>query len=591
MAFQQPQRPQAARNLSYSTAAIPRHVLSLGAAQSSLEQPRERVLFSPTPASLTEVRTVSTARTPRTAGRSHLSELGSLDTAAVSDEHDAEDIQDEDLETEDMDSLDDGLHAFHEPISHDALRQSLGYSAETVLPTHDGLGTFPGDSNPVQEQLWQHERHNPRRRQQLERQSSLLRADVLNKDQQQSAEEERFLRIERWRMDQSRAILEEIERETKRKRRRNKVETQETSSGQSQVPETPVSEHESFENVSQSPVTPDTESFWTRFTRKVIRDLMGFDDATLSIILGEDLVEERSQIPSAAEIVEQAQQSTPEDVQLAGVAKSWEGRLLARIAKELGTLVNQLSEHPGAFSTYLQAQDPPPYAGLPNPPSAPSQRYKASRRSAMQGKHVSTSEPHFTPTLANHHPDHHASAMDASLWGIEEEAQVGNEQHPTESTRLQGEREYWERDFDVKMVFGFLRTKLSSSPPASSQPTFANAPARGLDADHRNAASSLRRVALIRHHHPLVSRNVATAASVFKASPDAKQSRAATLSPPLLRRRHSGIEGSVASCASQSTKRSKTGKSGSSRNYWDVGAGTADSLGSGGWGSAGWGEV
>ena len=73
------------------------------------------MLFSPTaaPSAITKTHTTSTERTPRTAALSHLSDFGSLDTAARSDDQDDENITEHGSEPDDeaeLDSLDDGLH-------------------------------------------------------------------------------------------------------------------------------------------------------------------------------------------------------------------------------------------------------------------------------------------------------------------------------------------------------------------------------------------------------------------------------------------------------------------------------------------------
>src|SRR5699024_6070512 len=96
--------------------------------------------------------------------------------------------------------------------------------AGAVLPTHDGLGSFQASSQTVQDQLWQHEQYNPQRRPELRlrRHSSVQRQldMVAEQEQMTNAERERWQRIEKWRMEQSRALLQEVERETRRRRRR-----------------------------------------------------------------------------------------------------------------------------------------------------------------------------------------------------------------------------------------------------------------------------------------------------------------------------------------------------------------------------------
>ena len=106
-------------------------------------------------------------------------------------------------------------------------------------------------------------------------------------------------------------------------------------------------------------------SFWQRLTRRVIRDLIGLDEDTLSVIFGEALPEEANPKPpneqmSKAEIDAALQSLDGETFP----GEPWQHRLLERVAQELGILVSQLSEHPGAFSTYRLAQEIPEYVGL-----------------------------------------------------------------------------------------------------------------------------------------------------------------------------------------------------------------------------------
>src|ERR1700744_3656672 len=115
MAFQAPQRQQAARTTSFqNNAASPIDVVIPSATERLAEQEQQEwILFSPAP----RTQTTSTDRT-RIADRSRLSDFGSLETAARS-QPDAV-LAHNDNETEDLDSLDDGLHAFNEPSSRTA---------------------------------------------------------------------------------------------------------------------------------------------------------------------------------------------------------------------------------------------------------------------------------------------------------------------------------------------------------------------------------------------------------------------------------------------------------------------------------------
>jgi hypothetical protein len=641
MAFRQPQhRPQPSRQLSLPQPADQPEVTHTQASsprKRGLEESEEWVLFSPgTAPSVTEkTHTTSTERTPRTAGLSRLSDFGSLDTAARSDQIDEEDDDDDDItehgtepdEEAELDSLDDGLHAFHEPseYSSQGAAPRLDTSGGTVLPTHDGLGSFGDNSAAIQQQLWQFEqRYTPKRK--VRRTSSVQRTlDALEDVEELSQESDRMRRIEKWRLEQSRALLEEIERETRRMRRMSRVST-----ARSRTDSVANVQTKSETNVSVSaasmpkpteapppPVVADeqpssdneSESFWQRFTQRVIRDLIGIDENILSIILGESLPEEvatQQPVPSEPQLSIEKLISLENREALVPIERTWQHRLLERIARELGILVHQLSSHPGAFSTYLQTQEVPAYAGLPNTTmmaygtSSDPTTYGFARRSSG-----SPTDVVFNPTLQAQ------QRSEASLWGIEEEPdelyEPANLPPPPaagEAVRLAQEREYWERELDVKMVFTFLKSRFSSRPSSPVQDNIPPPIVAGLSlptepTDLRRASvlshasssgipSSARRAALIKQHHPLTSRNLDTSNRRNSLSHRHHlhhfQHGAQPGPTAAVLRNRVGKTGS--SCASQSTKKSR--KSGSSRNYWDIGG----SVGSGPAGSVGvWGEV
>jgi hypothetical protein len=539
------------------------------------------VLFSPTAPSVTQTHTTSTDRTPRTAGLSRFSDFGSLDTAARSDQISA-DIEDNatDLATDadeegELDSLDDGLHAFHEPSEYDSPRRAMQRSGETVLPTHDGLGTFGDNSAAVQAQFWQFERESQRRKHRRRQSSVQQTLEALEEEEELSEEGERMRRIEKWRLEQSRALLEEIERETRRMRRMSRVSTTRSQRADSINMQT-----KSETNFSSGAVTPvmdepvqaplptpaepeESESFWQRVTRRVIRDLIGIDEELLSVILGESLMSSSHSSASSGpktDILKDPALETADSAPLLG--DSWEHRLLERVARELGILVHQLSEHPGAFSTYMRTQVVPAYAGLSDSPVATPGIASDKGSSYLQQSAASPTGALFGPTIQQH--------SEASLWGIEEEPEP-EEMLARAEGATQQEREYWERELDVKMVFNFLKNRFSSSPSAGS-----NTPPPSTPLFSHLNGSTAQRAALIRQQHPLASR------------PGVAESR----------RRHSQAQQNLfrtrvlsgrtrsSSCASQSTKKSR--KTGSSRNFWDIGG----SVGSGPAGGIGvWGEV
>lgn len=594
MAFQQPQqRPQPLRQVSPSKPAVDTQVPASPARKRTIDESQEWILFSPAQ------NESNTSQTPRTA--THLSDFGSLETHIRSQP--AGNEQDNDLtcqgtevddEAAELDSLDDGLHAFHHPFSPGS--NNLDQSGGTVLPTHDGFGTFPSGTG-LQERLWQFERYNPQRKKHVRRRSSVQKKlDAMEEEQDLDVEDERTARIEKWRLEQSRAVLEEIEKETRRRRRRmsrmsgtgGSVDMR--SSWQESGIAAALQRHESIiheePEIAKSEEQPPSESFWQRITRKVIRDLIGLDENTLSVIFGESLPEEATPTPTQPSPIAVATASPPTTsrVTFDDPSYSWEVKLLNTIARELGVLVHQLTEHDGqAFSTYMRSRGEPEYAGLParDPPRRqPSLRQR--RREQKERASGTTNDPMFQPTLSQP-PMSPSDAPDTSLWGIEEEPIEDD----TEDVQLQQEREYWEKDIDVNMIFSYLKRRFSSQakpPPESSGPlptswaTVNSASALGTSPE------SLRRAEVIRRQHPLVSRAAERAAAQSRRRDSLLKRHQVQ---QILQKRPGS-----SSCASQSTKRSR--RSGSSRHYWDIG-GSVGSVGSGPAMSSGalggWGEV
>lgn len=542
MAFYQP---------PYVPRQAPSHVDTRISTPASVVQQRptqgsqEWVLFPSHPQSSTQTHTTSTERTPRTAGLSRLSDLGSFETATRSDDEGA-------IDDDELDSLDDGLHAFHEPLP---LYQEPrhGDQTDSILPTHDGLGTFPRSSPPMQEQLWHFGQFNPRKRtvdgHHRRRSSVLRRLDAVTDHEEAVMEKERSERIQKWRLDQSRALLDEVEKQTRRR-----------LSYASQCPpaNVKITHKQAVQNTDQaedeiskamSPALEVNESFWQCVTRRVIRDFIGIDDALLSVILGESLSTGMRK-PSTGLTT-----SKPNlDPLLATTSHSgWEKRLLDRLARELGILVQQLSDQPNAFNTPT-IESNPDYAGIPISPSpAPDILPKTT---ALQETDITCStNPFFAPTLQQRPTSAHSESTHAALWGIEEEPSA-TQPHP------QTDLDYWERPPTLRTVFRFLRQRFTSPRPAPPRPT---------NIATTTTPDSLRRAAIIRAHHPLVSRAQARRSASFGHG------------FCLSRRAES-------SCASVSAKRRR---SGSSRNYWDLGGSTASGSGilAGGYGVGGWGEV
>ena len=597
MAFQQPQqRPQPLRKVSPNKQAIESQVPASPARKRTIEESQEWILFSPAQNDGQS----QTSQTPRTA--THLTDFGSLETHNRSQPFD--DSQERDLtcqgtEVDDdgaeLDSLDDGLHAFHHhPFS--APSNQLDQSGGTVLPTHDGFGTFPSAAG-LQEQLWQFERYNPHRRKHIRRRSSVQKKlDAMDEEQDLDVEDERTARIEKWRLEQSRAVLDEIEKETRRRRRRMS-----RMSGASDSIDIRASVHESAvsklqqrqasvileepETVKSEEQRP-SESFWQRITRRVIRDLIGLDESTLSVIFGESLPAESSPTPTQPSPIAVATASPSQSrVTFDDPGYSWEVKLLDHIARELGVLVHQLTEHDGrAFTAYMRMQEEPEYAGLMM--RDPPQRQPSLRQRRRQRSNLTNNDPMFAPTLSQP-PMSPSDAPDTSLWGIEEEP-LGGDDKDSEQTRQ--ERDHWEREIDVNIIFSYLRRRFTSRstepPPSTSGPLPASWATVNTASALGTSPESLRRAEVIRRQHPLVSRAAERAAAQSRRRDSLlKRHQLQTI----LQKRPGS-----SSCASQSTKRSRRSKEGSSRHYWDLG-GSVGSVGSGPAMSSaalgGWGEV
>jgi hypothetical protein len=331
-------------------------------------------------------------------------------------------------------------------------------------------------------------------------------------------------------------MLEEIEKETRHQTRRQSMQP----GGSLGLPEdlfgtTP----KQSDFIREEP--EEVEPFWRRLTRRFIRDIIGIDDPLLSVILGESLPEEALEPKKSTQSLPTIPEQVPEPV----ADDTWRDRLLRRIARELGVFVHQISPHPGAFSTYNTQQHD--YAGMPV--SIPRRTQPAPAHALQEPVIASTLTPNFPPTV--HDPAH------AETWGFEEEPSPA---FAESSLNLQREREYWERELDVKMVFRYLRDRISMNTDKPS-----------AQDSEKVAEDTAKRTAIIRQHHPLVAR--------------------AHRSPARLRRdSRLSHRRPASSCATESVKSSrKTSivRSGSSRNYWDIGGsvGSGSVLASGGaWG-------
>lgn len=113
MAFRQPtfapaSRPTTSHEPEYDTAATP-----ISPLHNRIEDSQEWILFPSAQAESNTQTQISTERKPRTAGLSRLSDFGSLTARSRQDEAVACEATDGSIEDdEDLDSLDEGLHAF-----------------------------------------------------------------------------------------------------------------------------------------------------------------------------------------------------------------------------------------------------------------------------------------------------------------------------------------------------------------------------------------------------------------------------------------------------------------------------------------------
>lgn len=548
MAFQQPAR-QPAQRVVRPTAAVERSQHSPAGLQDGEPDQSQTswVLFSP-PTDVTTASYLSeTEHSVDTPGRSRASGQGSLHTAARSTPTDdfrlslassaVDDISvDEDAE---LDSLDSHLPEFRsQPGDHVAPHRNSMHAAVPVFPAHDGLGSFrldrPALGRDAQEQIYQFERFNPKR----------LRVDPANNthmetDAAETQEAAKRERIEAWRLEHSRVLLDEVQRETRR-RRKSLVSMHRRHQSQSSADDN-MTWHDD-DDATPADAPSEDRGFLARITRTVVQDIFGIDERLLDVLLGETAIdeEELSNTPRASQLnMGQPASSLDEE--------SWQLRILESVSRELGRIVNHLSpHHPGAFSTYSRMQQMPlPYAGLPVIPETADQP-------SLDQPSTPPSAPEFKPTISS-------NTQPMTIPGkASEEEDSGN-----------FTKDEWERDLDIKLVFRYLISRFTSR--NNSSPS--NSPSHKTTTSMQDAAA---RVARVRQHHPLIARSRPMERRPF---------RTVAPSSPIAARPRS-------SCASQSTRRSARRSSTSSRHYWDIGGslGTGSMIGpQGPMGS--WGEV
>lgn len=454
-----------------------------------------------------------------------ISDFGSLNTIPQPGEEElSEVIQDV---TDDLDSLDEGLQAFQEPLVYRVSDIHDG----PILPAHDGLGSFNLAAG-ERSSLSQRDRHliSP-----LKRFSSF--GDLQDsRREEESLESSRHERVERWRLEQSKVVLEEIEKERRRAEIRQHLQDSKYVSNKIKTNEAMASNCNTYsEEVSD-------ESIWQRLARHVMRDFIGVDDAVLSAIFGEDLISEE-------EISKTPTQNT--SISVSARNKSQDSSLLQSLIKELRQLAQGLSSN--IPITQQQLAERFDYAGIPL-------AWLEDRNKEDIAQLDISASAQFKPTLQSSHTETKLPPVELSA---------------TES-------EYWEQTPNLKTVINYLYKRFRSAPTVTKQSSTSSDPLQ-------RTQEAVYRAAIIQQHHPLTSRHPLHHHHQLTHSRTKKQYHHSTFlsfqkaGPTSLKRPGS-------SCASWSTKRSRRGESNGSRNYWDLGG---DSFGSGSLvfaGAGAWGE-
>ncbi|KAF4996579.1 hypothetical protein FGRMN_4420 [Fusarium graminum] len=553
MAFHQPTRQSVQRVVRppVDEQELPRREAPI-VQERQIEESQTWVLFAPTEVTTTSYLT-ETDHSLQTPGRSRVGDLGSLNLAAKSEADSRQSTSASAIEDDDdaeLDSLDGHLPSFRSvPVAHHQPAVEH-HGSVPVFPAHDGLGSFHLDQPTLgaqaQDHIYQFERFNPRRQYQRKESFDLRQLDV---EHDQVHEEEKRQRIEAWRLEHSRVLLGEIQRETRRRRLSQTSNQKQQLSIPSPMPPSAAFDAESDnmtwhdEDAMEQPA--ESAGFFSKVTRKFLRDVVGMDERSISVLLGEAVPEADEDLSSTTH----ASQYLAWESQELGNREEWQLDMLEKMSRELGSLVSHISHHPGAFSTYTRVQQMPlPYAGLPIIPESNSSHSATDNIRPTQPEHIPF--PQFKPTIQT--SPQPINIHSRSSEPPTESAQTSR--HNT-STSNSFSQEEWEKDLDMKLVFRYLRSRFM---PRSSNPPPAT-PAHLSTSSSQDTAAKLARV---RQHHPLVSR--------MRPPAERRTFKATTPGSPVAIRHPS-------SCASQSTRRSARRSSVSSRHYWDIGG----SLGAG----------
>lgn len=362
-----------------------------------------------------------------------------------------EDEEEDDDEDDYLDGTEtDSLQPFHEQDNE----------GPVMLPTHDGLGTFPSSSGVITG---------------LRSLEESLRIVAMTGHGQ--GEEETAAKILQWRGEHKQALLDEIEKLTRRRmslaslrggnlgQQEKALIEEDTSFLETSLEDLRSSASMSAQNHAEGVEEDEehSETLWRRITRRFIRDIMGIDDELLQVIFGEAL-------PTEDPIDLLSEENM--------VAKEVEERLLNRIARELGVLVNQYTSHPAgdrAFSTHNGSLDGYSDDDGSKTPQARSSRLqqdeyttsscKRQRSHSLASSNSSVPQFQFAPTLPQEEASH------AALWGIEEEQEVDEETQAKRDSQVR--KEYWEQELGVRVFFSFLKSRFSgpASTPTPSPPT------------------------------------------------------------------------------------------------------------------------
>ena len=624
------------------------------AARHQAADDREDWILFPTRPRSADTKTIFSECTDTSEDVSLISDIDGTPTASPSHIAAPNATGNEALEDDDLDALDDSLQAFHDPRIY--VDPHYVDPTVSILPTHDGLGTFHQSGQAVQEHFRRFE--NPtaaaaaarsqgvarvRRRSSVQR-----RLDRVEVHDEHIHEDARNERIEKWRLEHSRVLLDEIEKETRRRMSYSSHHTNRVN--KRRIADASFSQKESTAPVVDDLVLPRSsvgDSLWQRLMRRFIQSVVGIDDALLAVLFAEAL-------PNTEEALDQVNTAgIRNDQQISRLdRKGWERRLFERLTRELDIFNPQL--HGSKASVVVSpipedaSEEDQPYAGLPIPPSSDPTVPSAGEHPHLVAEPIFASSnpnsPAFKPTLRHRHLHQPASSCSdtnhAVSWGIEDDTPSERVLH----AEVQEETEYWESTPSISTIFQYIRRRyMASRAPPAMHPRQRH-PQQDSSPEQRqrqpsprssvSTAATFHRAMMIRQLHPLIAMQTQTqprrqsSSFPFHASSTTHLHRPPHPHPPpppssssillhrqssLLRRpltlsstrsgssayaypNHDHATRLASSCRSESRsvlgKRRRAGyaRSGgggsSSRNYWDVGASSVgEDLAAGGWGA------